>query len=124
MNRRCSSWFVPVSLATLVSVGSILAAQTVTPSDIDRLRDAIFEANTDVAGLRTGDASLTRELRSELSDLSEETTYFKVKLRKGEQVSPTDVATVRERIEAVRRRARGSETVKASGGGPSAAAPE
>jgi hypothetical protein len=124
MNRRCAFWLVTVSLATFVSMGSIGAMQTVTPSDIDRLRDAIFEANTDVAGLRTGDAGLTRELHSELSDLSDETTYLRVKLRKGEPVSPADVASVRERIEAVRRRAHGSDTVKASGGGPSAVAPE
>src|SRR5437879_3466474 len=92
---------------------SLLAAQPspVTQAEIQQLQDAVFEAGTDLARLRTGDAVLLGQLRPELDDLREEVTYLKVKLRKHEPVSRSEYASVRGRIDEVRRRAVGEETV-------------
>ena len=102
-----------------------LSAQTqITPADIERLRDDVFEAATDLARLRTGDAVLLKELRAGLDDIRDEVTYLKVTLRKQEPVSPAEYAEVRERIEDVRRRARSEITVTGAGLGPFALAPD
>lgn len=110
-----------IVLAALLVAASGLpaaAAQAVTQADVARLQDAVFEAGTDVSSLRTGDAILLRDLRAELNELREDVIYFKVKLRKGEAVARAEIATTRDRIEEVRRRARGEHTATAADAPP------
>jgi hypothetical protein len=97
---------------------------TVSAADIDRLQADVFEAATDLARLRTGDLVLLNELRATLDELRDEAVYLKVKLRKGQRVSWTEHVQVRDRIEAVRGRARSDLTVTGAGLGPAAPAPD
>jgi hypothetical protein len=118
----CRTGFALLQAAALMVAG--LSAQSVTPADVERLQASAFEAGSDVSRLRTGDAVLRHQLELELDELREEVTYFKVKLRKGEQIRREDLVNVRDRIDDVRRRARSEVTVTGAGLGPGAAAPE
>ena len=109
-----------VTLAVVLVVGfaAHAAAQQnagVTPADIQRLQDSVFQAGTDVSELRSRDASPSRAdaLQAELDQLREDVIYLKVKLRREQAVVRSEYADVRDQIEDLRTRAR-SETVKAS----------
>jgi hypothetical protein len=94
----------PLALA-LMLVASSAQAQAVTTSDIQRLQDAIYDASRDVSQLRSRDNALASELETELDNIRDEAIYFKVKLRKHETVTRTDLSEVRTRLEDVRTRA-------------------
>jgi len=81
------------------------AQQSVTQSDIQRLQDNVLQATTDVSQLRSRNATRANELQVEVDDLREEVIYLKVKLRK-EGVVRSEYASLRDRIEDVRTRAR------------------
>jgi hypothetical protein len=71
------------------------AQAPVTASDIQQLHDNVFEAATDLARLRTGDALLLKGLRATLDGIRDEIIYSKVKLRKIGTVSPEAYAAIR-----------------------------
>ncbi len=109
-----------VTLAVVLVVGfaAHAAAQQnagVTPADIQRLQDSVFQAGTDVSELRSRDTSPSRAdaLQAELDQLREDVIYLKVKLRREQTVVRSEYADVRDQIEDLRTRAR-SETVNAS----------
>jgi hypothetical protein len=81
--------------------------QTVTQTDIQRLQDALADANRDVSAARARDAALASRLDNELNDLRDETAYIRVKLRKNEPVARSDYFDLRDRIDDLRARARG-----------------
>ncbi|MBM3777856.1 MAG: hypothetical protein FJW23_06395 [Acidimicrobiia bacterium] len=83
------------------------AAQTVTPSDIQRLQDNVFQAGSEVSQLRAKNASLASTLQTDLDDLREEVIYLKVKLRKDGSLTRAEYADVRDRLDDLRSRARG-----------------
>ena len=87
------------------------APQSVTTSEIQRLQDDIYQASSDLMGMR-GDPSTISRMRDELDDLRDEVTYLKVKLRKEGNVSRSEYNDVRERIQALRSRTRGEEPVR------------
>ena len=93
--------------AAALSIATVAAQQNVTQSDIQRLQDNVLQATTDVSQLRSRDMSRANELQTEIDDLREEVIYLKVKLRKEGSVVRSDYASVRDRIEDVRTRARG-----------------
>lgn len=82
-------------------------AQGVTPSDIQRLQDSIYDASRDVAQLRARDSALASQLQTELDELRDEAIYLRVKQRKNEPIARSEYNEVRERIEQIRSRARG-----------------
>jgi hypothetical protein len=92
----------------------------VTQADIQRLQDGIYEATRDVAAVRGRDAQLARTLEDELDEVRDESVYLKVKLRKNEPVARSEYASVRDRIEDIRSRARGESNARP----PAAAIPE
>jgi hypothetical protein len=107
------------TLALVVAlVPGMAQAQTVTTSDVQRLQDAVYDASRDVAQLRSRDASLASQLEGELDQVRDETTYLRVKLRKNEPVSRSELTEVRDRIDEIRTRARG-ETASAGRSTPS-----
>jgi len=77
-----------------------------TPGDIDRLQSSIDHAETDVARVRGRDGALAADLQSELETIREDVIYLKVRLRRSEPVSESDIAGIRARIENIRNRAR------------------
>jgi len=100
-------------LTTIVSAAapqSSYAQSSFTNADIQRLQDAIYDASRDVSQLRSRDASLATLLQAELDDLRDETIYLRVKLRHNEPISTSAYNDVRDRIEDVRRRARGDSS--------------
>lgn len=89
------------------------AAQApVTNADIQRLQDGINDASRDITQLRARDSALATQLSTELDDVRDETAYLKVKLRRNESASRSDYSDLRDRIDSIRDRARGT-----SGGG-------
>ena len=84
------------------------AAPTVSPVDISRLQDMVYDASREISGLRQrGDATFAARLDDELNDLRDETIYLKVKIRKEGRVSRSEYADLRDRLEQLRARARG-----------------
>ena len=105
-------------------VADVSAAQApATASDIERLHDALFEAGTAIARLRTGDGVLRKELQAETEDIRTAATELGARLRAGESVAWDAYATLRRRIGEVKRRARSHVTVTGAGLGPAARAP-
>ena len=85
---------------------------TISTDDVQRLQDAIYDAQRDVSQLRTRDAGLASQLQAELDDARDEAAYLKVKLRRNEPIATVDYTGLRDRIDNIRSRARGD----ASGG--------
>ncbi|HVH29075.1 MAG TPA: hypothetical protein VM818_20115 [Vicinamibacterales bacterium] len=100
--------FAVVVFALVAGLGLNVAAQNdLTSADIQSLQDSAFTASHDVAQLRNDDAPLAAELQRELDDARDEVVYLKVKLRKNERVQRAEYVQLRDRLEAIRTRARG-----------------
>jgi hypothetical protein len=103
-----SYWFRAIAVAAFVMIPSLSAAQTtVTSADIQRLQDDIYQAHSDLSRLRSTDSNTFARLQDELDDLRDEVIYLKVRLRKEGRVPQTEYLDVRDRIAAIRARARG-----------------
>jgi len=105
---------VPRVLGALVLgalvLGVPMSAQTsVSQTDIQRLQDSVTAIAKDLVALRAKDASGARAMQSELNDLQDEVTYLKVRLRKEPSLPVVEYTDLRDRLEALRVRARGDE---------------
>lgn len=112
---------IGIAVVTLLVAGFIpqAAAQvSMTTGDVERLQQTVFDIGADIARLRPGDARLADTLQGELDSLREEVIYLKVKLRKEGSVPRSEYSDVRDRLEALRARARGE-----GGGTPTTVAP-
>ena len=113
---RMSLYGVALLTAALLAAPGPASAQfgstqaSVTSADIQRLQDAIYDASRDVSQLRSRDQALASDLQSQLDDLRDDVIYLKVKLRRNEPLSRSEYTDVRDRIDAVRSRARGEST--------------
>jgi hypothetical protein len=98
----------PVILALMLATSSAAsaAAQSVTPTDVQRLQDSIDDASRAVRQMRSRDAAGASQLQAELDDAADEAAYLKVKLRKNEPIASNEYADVRDRVENIRNRAR------------------
>jgi hypothetical protein len=96
-----------VALALATGMSSSAVAQSVSTADVQRLQDAIYDASRDVMQARDRDTQLASQLQGELDELRDETIYLKVKIRKNEPVTRSEYSDLRDRIDAVRNRARG-----------------
>lgn len=114
---------VPVLALLLLTARLAVAADPATTADIQQIDDALFQARTAVSLLRTGDSRLRGELTGELERARAESSGLRARLATGELVDRGLVVSIRERIDAVRRRARGPESVIGLGLGPTAVAP-
>ena len=95
---------------------------TVTPADVQRLQERVYDVSRDLTQLRTRDATLASELQSELDDARDEAIYLKVKLRKNEYIARSEYANLRDRIDNLRSRALGERTSAAPAPPPPPAA--
>jgi gas vesicle protein len=108
---RLSTLFVGLMAAVLMLAAPASAqVANVTQADIQRLQDNAFQAGNDIQTLRGRDATLANDLQDDLDDLREEVIYLKVKLRKESTLPRREYTDVRDRIEAVRTRARNEYT--------------
>src|ERR1700752_1992375 len=69
----------------------------VSPPDIQRLQDNVFQAGLDVQQLRSKDPGRASQLQAQLDDLRDEVIYLKVKLRKEGSLQRGEYAEVRDR---------------------------
>ncbi len=106
------------SLAALLSVVTPLSAEDA----LDGLRNAVFQARSAIASLRTGDFRLRGELTLDLDAAQQALDALAARAATGAMPAPAEVAAIRQRIEEARRRARSTETVTGQGLGPSAVA--
>lgn len=92
--------------SVLAVAGAASAQQSAGAADIQRLQDQVFQADTEIARLRSSDASLAANLDAELDELRDEVVYLKVKLRKEGTLSRNEYADLRDRLQDLRSRAR------------------
>jgi hypothetical protein len=102
-------------LTLALALGSVLPAaaqvrSTVSTTDMQRLQDAVYDAQRDISQVRSRDAALASQLQAELDDARDDVTYLKVKLRRNEPIATIDYQDVRDRIENIRSRARGDSS--------------
>ena len=90
-------------------------------ADVQRLQEAVYDANTEIARLRSHDAERAKALQGRLDDLRDEVIYLKVKQRK-EGASRADYGTLRDQIDDIRIEAR--TLLPAAGAGPSTPVPD
>ncbi|MGE5198937.1 MAG: hypothetical protein ACM3H9_04800 [Rhodospirillaceae bacterium] len=95
--------FVPAAPAA--AQASQAGAAQLTAADVRRLQESVFDANTEIARLRSYDAERAKALQARLDDLSDEVIYLKVKLRK-EGASRAEYGTLRDQIDDIRIEAR------------------
>ena len=109
--RKRLAFLLFIVLAASAPAG-LAAAQTseATSADIQRLQSSIDLAASDIAQVRGRDGALAADLQSELDNVREDVIYLKVKLRRNEPVSTSEVSDVRARIENIRNRAHGDIT--------------
>ena len=105
-----STRWAATAFALLVLLPAVAHAQAVTPADIQRLQDDVYQASSDLTRMR-GETAAVSKMRDELDDLRDEVIYLKVKLRK-DNVTRNEYNDVRDRIQALRSRARGEEPVR------------
>ena len=97
---------VLAALLAVTLIASTAAGQSgVSPADVQRLLDNVYQAGTDISQLRSRNAARADQLQAELDELREEVIYLKVKLRKEQSVARSEYADVRDRIEDFRTRA-------------------
>jgi hypothetical protein len=125
VSRRTNvGWLAAVAIAVHALAAGAAGQEIATAADVQSLRGAAFEARTDLARLRSGDAVHLKELRAELDAIRDRITDFEARLKRGEVVPRNDYIAARDRIADVRRRARSERTVSGAGLGPGASAPE
>jgi len=107
-HQKTRPLIVALILTLFASLSGAVAAQTnVSSAEIQRLQDSIYDVSRDVSQLRSRDGSLATQLERELDDARDEAVYLKVKLRKNERVTRDEYLDLRDRIDAIRNRARG-----------------
>jgi hypothetical protein len=90
-----------------------VSTASVTDTDVQRLRQAIADATSEVERVRSRDQATYSRLSRELEGLSDEVAYVRVKLRKEGRVSRAEYFDLRDRIDDLRARA-GADTAAAT----------
>ena len=98
------------AVAAVVLIAGSASAQDMTSADVTRLQQSADQIGSDLAKLRPTDRTAARAMQNELTDLEEEVTYLKVKLRKERVVSRSDYMDVRDRLEDLRSRVNGGDS--------------
>ncbi len=98
-----------LTLAVSAVAVSAWAQAPVSASDLTRLDTTAGEIDKQVATLQRTDPTLAADVQKRLSDLRDEITYLKVKLRKEGAVTRAEYGDVRDKIENLRIRAQGEK---------------
>jgi hypothetical protein len=101
-----------VFLLTLVALAAASAAgaqAVVTASDLTRLETTASEIGRQMDALKTSDSTLAQDVQRALADLTDEITYLKVKMRREGSVTREEYASLRDRLETLRVKARGEK---------------
>jgi hypothetical protein len=98
---------VAVLSLTFAAQLAVAAQSAVTRDDLQRLDDAVSKLRADVETMRGRDTGLARSFDRELTELSEDVTYLKVKLRREGSVPRADYTELSNRVSTLERRVRG-----------------
>lgn len=103
--------FAFLVVAAVVALGftGVRAQSTVTAADLTRLETAASEISTQADALKKTDATLAADVSRSLSDLKDEITYLKVKMRREGSVTRDEYASLRDRLETLRVRSKGEK---------------
>jgi len=99
-----------IAVAAVAVVAGPAAAQDMTSGDVTRMEQNLDQLGSEILTVRKRDRAAARSFQTELSDLEDEVTYLKVKLRRERVVSRADYFDVRDRIENLRSRVNGTDT--------------
>jgi hypothetical protein len=99
-----------VAVLTTLTVPAPAAAQNqpVSSADLSQLESGVAEIRTRIATLRTSDPTLASEVERSLADVNDEVTYLRVKMRREGAVTREEYSSVRDRLDTLRVRARGT----------------
>lgn len=86
--------------------GTQASSAQLTTADIQRLQDAVYDANAEIGRLRNQDPQKAEQLQGRLDDLRDEVIYLKVKQRKEGVASRSDYGRLRDQIDDIRIEAR------------------
>jgi len=96
---------VILALVLIVGVAAVLRAQApVTIADLTKLETTADDIAKRADALRTSDPTLAGETAKKLTDLRDDITYLKVKMRRGEAVSRDEYTAVRDKLDTLRLR--------------------
>jgi hypothetical protein len=98
--------FVLAALVLTVAT-SAFAQAVVTAADLTRLESTADEIAGRLGELRKTDATLATDVSQSLTDLRDEVTYLRVKMRREGSVTRDEYASLRDRLETLRVRAAG-----------------
>lgn len=87
------------------AAAALMAQAPVGTAELARLDATAAEIRQQVVTLKQTDATLAADVEKQLSDLSDEITYLKVKLRRDGSVTRDEYASLRDRFETLRVRA-------------------
>ncbi len=96
-----------LALALAGPVGAQVPSSSVSSADIASLEATAADIEGLLKTLRTTDATLADDVERSLTELREEVTYLRVKMRREGSVSRDEYTSLRDRLEALRTRARG-----------------
>ena len=95
-------------IALMFAVGA-WAQEVVTAADLTRLETTAGEIATRTEQLRKTDPTLAADVSKSLTDLRDEVTYLRVKMRREGSVTREEYALLRDRLETLRVRADGQK---------------
>lgn len=98
--------FVLAALVLTVATGAFAQA-VVTAADLTRLESTADDIAGRLPELRKTDATLATDVSQSLTDLRDEVTYLRVKMRREGSVTRDEYASLRDRLETLRVRAAG-----------------
>ncbi len=99
-----------ILLAMVLTIATGAFAQAVvTAADITRLESTADEIGVRLGELRKTDATLATDVSQSLTDLRDEVTYLRVKMRREGSVTRDEYASLRDRLETLRVRAEGQK---------------
>ena len=107
-----------VAAMLVLAFATMLAAQApVTAGDVDRLDATAREIDTQIRTNERLDPTVAAEAAKTLSDLKDEVTYLRVKMRRESSVSRAEYGELKDRLETLRVKVQGATP-------PAAAAPD
>jgi septal ring factor EnvC (AmiA/AmiB activator) len=98
-----------VAVAAVAILATSAAAQEMTTGDVQRLQQTADQIGDELVNVRSHDRAAARAMQAELTELEEEITYLKVRLRRERSVPRAHYVDVRDRLEDLRSRVIGGE---------------
>jgi len=95
----------PIAAQSTVAQSTAQSTVSITDADVQRLRQALADATSEIERVKTRDAATSSRLSRELDDLRDEVAYVRVKMRKEGRVSRAEYFELRDRIDDLRSRA-------------------